>query len=66
MLLELASFCKLHLEASFVDYLAADPNARFRASINQVFSFSKKFEGRLSLSRYGSYREAVMTANIYF
>jgi len=49
-----------------VDYLAGDPNVRLQANLDQVFSFSKNFEGRLSLNRQGSYKEAVMSFNLYF
>jgi hypothetical protein len=61
ILLDLANFWRLHLEGSLVDYLAGDPNVRLQANLDQVFSFSKNFEGRLSLNRQGSYKEAVMS-----
>ena len=66
VLLDLAGFWRLHLEGSLVDYLAGDANVRLQASLDQVFSFSKNFEARLSLSRQGSYREAVAAFNLYF
>lgn len=37
-----------------------------QARLEQVFTFSKNFEARLTLKRQGPYKEAVVTSNLYF
>ena len=64
--MDLSRFWRVHLEAAALDYPGGDSNGSVQTRLEQVFTFSKNFEARLTLKRQGPYKEAVVTSNLYF
>ena len=65
ILLEAASFWRIHFRATDVEYAFGQPGSAVKLSLIQSFSLSHSVELRSTIQRQNSYHEALLSLNVY-